>query len=76
MEEGRVLRLQPYAYSVGRTIFQKICYVITEVGVCTGCQFGKGRYGPLADEGKLLVRTKNSAGAPNPARPSTSLRAG
>jgi uncharacterized protein YwgA len=40
---------------VGRTIFQKICYVVTEMGVQTGFQFGKGNYGPFADEVKLAL---------------------
>ncbi len=32
------LEQQPYANPVGRTIFQKICYVLTEQGVDTGFQ--------------------------------------
>ncbi|MBL8635929.1 MAG: macro domain-containing protein [Myxococcales bacterium] len=46
---------QPYASPVGRTIFQKICYVVTEMGVPTGFQFGKGSYGPFADEVKQAL---------------------
>jgi len=30
---------QLHAYPVGRTIFQKICDVLTELGVKTGVQF-------------------------------------
>lgn len=52
MEVLRELEKQPYANPVGRTIFQKICYVITEMGVKTGFQFDKGSYGPFADEVK------------------------
>jgi len=43
------LQAQPYASPVGRTIFQKICYVVTEMGVPTGFTFGKGSYGPYSD---------------------------
>lgn len=46
---------QPYANPVGRTIFQKICYVLTEMGVETGFQFSKGSYGPFAKEVKLAL---------------------
>ena len=46
---------QPYANPVGRTIFQKICYVLTEMGVQTGFQFSKGSYGPFAKEVKLAL---------------------
>jgi len=48
----RELQQQPYANAVGRTIFQKICYVVTEMGVPTGFHFGKGSYGPFSDEVK------------------------
>jgi O-acetyl-ADP-ribose deacetylase (regulator of RNase III)/uncharacterized protein YwgA len=49
MEVLRDLQAQPYANPVGRTIFQKICYVVTEMGVPTGFEFGKGDYGPFSD---------------------------
>jgi len=52
MEVLRGLQAQPYANPVGRTIFQKICYVVTEMGVPTGFAFGKGDYGPFSDEVK------------------------
>ena len=55
MEVLRELGQQPYANPVGRTIFQKICYVVTEMGVQTGFQFSKGSYGPFADEAKLAL---------------------
>lgn len=51
----RELQIQPYANPVGRTIFQKICYIATEMGIPTGFAFGKGSYGPFsADVGKAL----------------------
>ncbi|MCD0422321.1 macro domain-containing protein [Rubrivivax sp. JA1024] len=52
IEVLRELEDQPYAPPVGRTIFQKICYVITELGVPTGFQFGKGSYGPFSADVK------------------------
>jgi len=55
MEVLRELGKQPYSNPVGRTIFQKICYVVTEMGVPTGFQFKKGSYGPFANEVKLAL---------------------
>ncbi len=55
MEVLRELGQQPYANPVGRTIFQKICYVITEMGVPTGFRFSKGSYGPYADDVKVAL---------------------
>lgn len=52
MEVLRDLQAQPYANPVGHTIFQKICYVVTEMGVPTGFTFGKGSYGPFSDDVK------------------------
>jgi uncharacterized protein YwgA len=49
LEVLRGLEAQPYANPVGRTIFQKICYVVTEIGVPTGFEFGKGSYGPFSE---------------------------
>jgi len=55
VEVLRELGRQPYANPVGRTIFQKICYVVTEMGVPTGFEFGKGSYGPFSDDVKLAL---------------------
>ncbi len=55
VEVLRELGTQPYAPPVGRVIFQKICYVLTEMGVKTGFEFSKGSYGPFADEVKLAL---------------------
>lgn len=44
------LQEQPYANPVGRTIFQKICYIVTELGVPTGFRFDKGSYGPFSGD--------------------------
>lgn len=50
MEVVRELGQQPYANPVGRTIFQKIAYVVTEMGVPTGFRFDKGSYGPFSSD--------------------------
>ena len=50
MEVVRELGQQPYANPVGRTIFQKIAYVVTEMGVPTGFKFDKGSYGPFSGD--------------------------
>ena len=55
VEVVRELGQQPYANPVGRTVFQKIAYVLTEMGVQTGFRFNKGSYGPFADEVKLAL---------------------
>nr|VFJ57777.1 MAG: O-acetyl-ADP-ribose deacetylase (regulator of RNase III), contains Macro domain [Candidatus Kentron sp. DK] len=46
------LQRQPHANPVGRTIFQKICYIFTEQGVNTGFHFKQGSYGPFSAEVK------------------------
>lgn len=55
MEVLRDLQAQPYANPVGHTIFQKICYVVTEMGVPTGFTFGKGSYGPFSQDVKPVL---------------------
>lgn len=55
VEVLRELQKQPYANPVGRTIFQKIAYVLTEMGVPTNFRFGKGAYGPFADDMKAAL---------------------
>lgn len=49
------LERQPYAAPVGRTIFQKICYAVTEQGIDTGFHFRQGSYGPFAPEIKQAL---------------------
>lgn len=39
-----------HALKVGRTILQKICYILTRTGIETGFQFVKGTYGPYSKE--------------------------
>lgn len=48
----RELNERKYALKVGRTIYQKICYVITRNGVNTGFDFSKGTYGPFSAQVK------------------------
>ena len=55
MEVLRELEAQPYASAVGRTILQKISYVITEMGVPTGFRFEKGSYGPFSGDVKQAL---------------------
>ncbi|MBE9172159.1 macro domain-containing protein [Cyanobium sp. LEGE 06143] len=55
VEVLREVQAQPYANPIGRTIFQKVCYVLTEMGVSTGFQFGKGSYGPFSPDVKLAL---------------------
>lgn len=55
LEVLRELQAQPYANPVGRTIFQKIAYVITEMGVPTGFAFGKGSFSPFSGDLKAAL---------------------
>lgn len=55
MEVLRELQAQPYASPVGRTIFQKIAYVLTQMNVPTGFAFGKGSYGPFSGDMKAAL---------------------
>lgn len=50
LEVVEQLSSQPYAYPIGRTIFQKIAYILTEQGVETKFNFKQGSYGPFAQE--------------------------
>lgn len=49
------LNNESYAPSVGRVIFQKICYVITEQKIDTGFKFKQGSYGPFSDDVKYAL---------------------
>ncbi len=46
---------EPYHWPVGRTMFQKIAYFATELGLPTGLHFSRGSYGPFASELKPLI---------------------
>lgn len=44
------LEALPYAKPIGRTIFQKICYIMTVQGIDTGFSYAKGSYGPFSQD--------------------------
>ncbi len=49
------LEEQPYAKPVGRVVFQKLCYIFTELGVDTGFQFRRESYGPFSEDVKKAI---------------------
>lgn len=51
----RELDTREYALKVGRTIYQKICYVLTRSGVDTGFVFSKGEFGPYSAQAKEAI---------------------
>lgn len=51
----RELNEREYSLKVGRTIYQKICYVLTRNGVDTGFVFSKGEFGPYSAEAKESI---------------------
>lgn len=48
----RDLNNKKYSLNVGRTIYQKICYVLTRNGVNTGFIFSQGDFGPYSVQAK------------------------
>ena len=44
-----------YSLNVGRTIFQKVCYIVTRSGIPTGFHFVEGSYGPYSKEVKDAI---------------------
>ena len=50
-----------YSLNVGRTIFQKICYILTRVGIPTGFQFVESIYGPYSKEIKDAITVLSNA---------------
>ena len=50
-----------YSLSVGRTIFQKVCYILTRAGIPTGFHFVEGSYGPYAKEVKQAIMVLSNA---------------
>ena len=55
VETVRRLQDQPHHPPVGRTTFQKIAYVLTDLGVDTGLKYHRGSYGPYSDELKPMI---------------------
>ena len=50
-----------YSLSVGRTIVQKVCYVLTREGIPTGFNFVEGSYGPYAREVDVAITVLSNA---------------
>ncbi len=50
-----------YSLNVGRTIFQKVCYILTRAGIPTGFHFREGNYGPYAGEVKEAIVALSNA---------------
>ena len=55
LEAVRELNGRTYSLKVGRTIYQKICYVMTRNGIKTGFTFAKGSYGPYSADVKNSI---------------------
>jgi len=57
----RRIEQQPYHWPVGRTMFQKITFIATEVGLPTGLGYKRGSYGPFSPDVKpLMVKLINN----------------
>lgn len=50
------LERQPYVKPIGRTIFQKICFVMQETGINLGFKFSQGSYGPYSEGIKTALK--------------------
>ena len=57
----QLLNHDRYSLSVGRTILQKICYLLARVGLPMGFTFVKGVYGPYAKEVKSAITVLSNA---------------
>lgn len=58
----REINSKTYVCRVGRTTFQKICYVVTREGFITGFNFKKGPYGPYSvdvDQAERIMFNSN-----------------
>jgi len=49
------LEQQPYRFPIGRTIFQKIAFVLSEEGLNMGLEYRQGSYGPFASSLKSML---------------------
>ncbi len=61
IEAVYILQESPYAPKVGRVIFQKIAYVMTEIGIKSGFIFGPKHYGPYSKELTEAMRVLSNA---------------
>lgn len=59
------LNQDEYSLNVGRTIFQKICFVLTRTGIPTGFHFSEGFYGPYSPEVKEAINALSNANLMN-----------
>lgn len=50
-----------YSLNVGRTIYQKICYLLTYVGLPMGFEFKKANYGPYSSQAKQALFSLSNA---------------
>lgn len=50
-----------YSLNVGRTIFQKVCFVLTRAGIPTGFHFTEKSYGPYSSEVKDAITALSNA---------------
>ncbi len=55
LQAVRELNERMYVLNVGRTAYQKLCYVMTRGGVDTGFSFTKGTYGPYSADVKKSI---------------------
>lgn len=55
------LNQDKYSLNVGRTIFQKICYLLTYAGVPTGFTFVERQFGPYSGEAKQALAALSNA---------------
>ncbi|MEW6110000.1 MAG: macro domain-containing protein [Nitrospirota bacterium] len=46
---------EPYHWPIGRTMFQKIAYFATELGLKTGLSYSQSSFGPFASELKFKI---------------------
>lgn len=46
---------EPYHWPIGRTMFQKIAYFATELGLKTGLSYSRGSFGPFAADLKFKI---------------------
>ncbi len=46
---------EPYHWPIGRTIFQKIAYFATELGLKTGLKYSRSSFGPFAPDLKYKI---------------------
>jgi len=51
------LQKNKHAQPIGRTKYQKLCYVLEDVGVPMGFEFTQGSYGPFSRQAQNAIRT-------------------